>query len=88
MNRELTGFLFPMIMSIDIYADTLGDAFLNAQYDGNVRLGYQSHEIENDTNTEFAVGLKLHFDTAPYYGVQAGATLFTSQGRSILCQRV
>jgi imipenem/basic amino acid-specific outer membrane pore len=80
MNKRIIGSLFLMIMSINIYADTLSDALTNTKYDGNVRLGYQSHEIDNDTNTEFALGLTLHFETAPYYGVQAGATLFTSQG--------
>lgn len=67
-------------MSIYSDADTLRDAFLNARYDGNVRLGYQSHEVENDTDTELALGLKLHVETAPYNGLQAGATLFTSNG--------
>ncbi len=67
-------------MSINIYEDTFRDAFSNVQYDGNVRFGYQSHEVENDRDTEFALGLKLHVETAPYYGVQAGATLFTSNG--------
>ena len=80
MNKKIIGSLILMIMSINIYADTLSDAFSNAQYDGNVRLGYQSHEVDNDTDTEFALGLELHFETAPYYGVQAGATLFTSNG--------
>lgn len=68
------------MMSIYSDADTLRDAFLNARYDGNIRLGYQSHEVENDTDTELALGLKLHIETAPYYGLQAGATLFTSNG--------
>lgn len=67
-------------MSMHSYADTLSHALSHVQSDGIVRLGYQSHEVENDTNTEFALGVKLHFETAPYYGVQAGATLFTSQG--------
>lgn len=80
MYKKLIGSLVLVIMSINIYADTLGDALLNTQYEGNIRLGYQSHETENDTEDEAAVGLKLHFETAPYYGVQAGATLFTSQG--------
>jgi hypothetical protein len=67
-------------MSINIYADTLSDALSNGKYEGNMRLGYQSHEIDNDTKDEFAVGVTLHFETALYYGFQAGATLFTSQG--------
>lgn len=80
MNKRVIGLLLLVTISINICADTLSDAFLNARYDGNVRLGYQSHEVENDTETEFALGLKLHFETAPYYGVQAGATLLTSNG--------
>ncbi len=77
--KKRIGSLF-IIMSMHMYADTLNHALSNAQTDGMVRLGYQSHETENDTDTEFALGLKLHFETAPYYGLQAGATLFTSQG--------
>ncbi len=81
MKKKITGFLLLiMIMSINIYADTLSDALSHAKSDGMVRLGYQSHETDNDTDTEFALGVKLHFETAPYYGLQAGATLFTSHG--------
>ncbi len=69
-----------LIMGMPLYAESLAHALSNMQTDGMVRLGYQSHEVDNETNTEFALGLKLHFETAPYYGVQAGATLFTSQG--------
>ena len=68
-------------MSINIYADTLHDVFSNGKYEGNMRLGYQSHEVENDTRDEFAAGLTFHLETASYYGLQAGATLFTTQGK-------
>lgn len=67
-------------MGMPLYAETLGHALSNTQSDGMVRLGYQSHKAEDNTETEFALGLKLHFETAPYHGLQAGATLFTSQG--------
>ncbi len=81
MKQHSIGSLFIlMTMSMHIYADTLGHALSNIQSDGMVRLGYQSHEADNDTQTEFALGLKLHAETAPYYGLQAGATLFTSLG--------
>ncbi len=80
MNKKLIGLLFLMIMSINVFADTLSDVFANAQYEGNIRLGYQSHETQNDRGDEIAVGITLHFETASYYGVQAGATLFTTQG--------
>ncbi|WP_255586213.1 hypothetical protein [Sulfurovum sp. TSL6] len=42
-------------MSMHLYADTLGHALSHAQSDSIVRLGYQSHEVENNTNTEFAI---------------------------------
>lgn len=68
------------MMSMPIYADTLGQALSNTQADGMVRVGYQGYESEDDRYTEFALGVKLHVETAPYYGLQVGATLFTSQG--------
>jgi len=67
-------------MSINICADTLRDALANTKYEGNIRLGYQSHEIDNDTRDEYALGVTLNIETARYYGVQAGATLFSSYG--------
>ena len=42
-------------MSINIYADTLTDAISGGTYEGNMRLGYQSHEVGNDTNDEFSI---------------------------------
>lgn len=80
MNKKAIGLLILIIMSIDIYADALSDLFPKGRYDGNVRLGYQSHEVSNDREDEVATGVELHFETAAYYGVQAGATLFTSYG--------
>lgn len=80
MIRNIIGFAFLVIMSTNIYSGTLNDAFSRGKYEGNIRIGYQSHEVENATSDEFAVGVTLHFETASYYGLQAGATLFTSQG--------
>lgn len=80
MKKNTTGLSFLMIMSINIYANTLNDAFAGGKYEGNIRLGYQSHEIQNDSRDEVAAGVTLHFETASYYGLQAGATLFTSLG--------
>jgi len=76
----MIGLVFLMIMSINVFGDTLSDALSKTKYEGNIRLGYQNHETQNDTGREGAVGVKLHFETASYYGVQVGATLFTSQG--------
>ena len=67
-------------MSIDIYADTLTEEFLQSTYEGNIRVGYQSHEVDGIKDDEYAIGLKLHGETGAYHGVQAGATLFTSVG--------
>ncbi len=69
-----------MIMSIGIYGNSLSESLEKANYEGAVRVGYQSNKIGKDTQDEVAVGLKLHMETAPYYGLQFGATLFTSQG--------
>jgi imipenem/basic amino acid-specific outer membrane pore len=80
MNKGSIGLLFILIISVNAYADTFSDTFSKGKYEGNMRLGYQSHEVENDWSDEFAAGVTLHFETAPYYGLQMGATLFTSQG--------
>ena len=80
MNKKRIGLSLLMIISTNMYADTLSDAFSGGKYEGNIRLGYQSHEVQNDRRDEFATGVILHFETASYYGIQAGATLFTSQG--------
>lgn len=80
MNKKLILSFFLVILSINIYAETLSDVFLNAQVDGNLRLGYQSHKAHKDTETETALGLKLHFETTAYQTVQVGGTLFTSNG--------
>lgn len=80
MNKRVMVFIFLMIMSIDIYANDLSEAFNAGKYEGNIRLGYQSHEIENDIGDEFAAGVTFHYETGAYYGVQVGATLFTSHG--------
>jgi len=80
MNRSMIGLLFLMIMSIDVLGDTLNDALPKTKYEGNIRLGYQNHETQNDTGDEGAVGVKLHFEAASYYGAEVGVTLFASQG--------
>ena len=83
MKKRIIGFLFLMIMSIDIYANTLDEAFLNALYEGNIRAAYQNQHPQSDDNVsddEFALGVKLHFETGQYHGLQVGASLFTSMG--------
>lgn len=77
MKRSI---IFLMIMSISIYSNELADALINAKYESSVRVGYQSNQIGEQSDNEIAVGLKLHMETASYYSLQVGATLFTSQG--------
>ncbi len=78
MKKRLVGVF--LSMGMPLYADTLGHALSDATYDGMVRVGYQGHKTDDNTDAEFALGIKLHLETAPYYGMRAGATLFTSQG--------
>ena len=78
-HKRIIGLVSLMIITVETYADTLSEALSNTNYEGNVRLGYQSHKTDH-TRDEIALGLKLHLETAAYHGVQAGATLFASQG--------
>jgi len=83
MGKKIIGFVFFMIMSIDIYANTFDEALLNASYEGNIRAGYQNQHPQSKDDVrddEFALGVKLHFETASYHGLQVGTTLFTSYG--------
>ena len=80
MNKNRIGLVLLMIMSINVYADTLSEALGNSQFDGNIRVGYQNHETQGETKNEVAIGVKLHVETAAYYGLQLGTTLFSSYG--------
>jgi len=82
MKKRIIGFLFLMIMSIDIYANTLDEALLNTTFEGNIRAGYQNQTPQSNdvSDNEYAFGLNLHFETASYHGLQVGATLFSSYG--------
>jgi len=73
-------YLILMIMSINIYSNSLTEAIEEAQYEGQIRVGYQSHTTSKGTDNELATGVKLHMETAPFYGLQLGTTLITSQG--------
>ena len=80
MNKKRIGLVFLMIMSINVYADTLEDAIGNSKFDGNIRVGYQNHKTQGEIKNEVATGVRLHVETASYFGVQVGATLFSSFG--------
>jgi hypothetical protein len=83
MKKRIVGFLFLVIMSIDTYAKTLDEALLNSTFEGNIRAGYQNQTPQSNdgiSDNEYALGLNLHFETAPYHGLQVGTTLFTTYG--------
>ena len=83
MKKSIISFLFLAVVSIDIDAKTLSEALLNSTFEGNIRLGYQKQHPQSDDklNTdEYGLGLNLHFETAPYHGIQVGARLFTTYG--------
>jgi hypothetical protein len=80
MDKSTIGLFLLMIMSIDIFADSLADSLSMGQYNGNIRLGYQNQKTVYDSRSEFAAGINLHYETAAFYGLQLGTTLFTSQG--------
>ena len=83
MKKSISSFLFLAAVSIDIDAKTLSEALLNSTFEGNIRLGYQKQHPQSDDklNTdEYGLGLNLHFETAPYHGIQVGARLFTTYG--------
>lgn len=57
-----------------IYADTFIDAV-----EGYVRSGVQITDIKHDdTYTDIALGGKLHIDTKAFYGINAAASLYTT----------
>ena len=83
MKRSIRSTLFLLLISIDLYANTLDEALLNTAFEGNIRAGYQNQTPQSNegvSDNEYALGLNLHFETAPYKGLQVGATLFTSYG--------
>lgn len=80
MNKNIIGLTVIVIMSINIYGEASSEVNSSAKYEGNIRLGYQNHEVQNDRRDEFSTGLTLYFETASYRGLQIGTTLFSSQG--------
>lgn len=76
MNKSIVGTILLMIMSIDTYANM----DLIAETKGNIRIGYQNHQTEENRKDEIALGLKLHVDTNACYGMHMGVTLQSSYG--------
>ena len=79
MKRITLYTIFLMIVSINIDANTLREAFENATVDGYVRAGYEMHNVKNDdTFNDGALGGKLHIETAPIADMRVGASFYTS----------
>ncbi len=63
------------LLTASLYAEGLEEAFKNATYDGNLRVGFQ-HQDEG----ELSIGGKLHMQTAPVNGISFGTSFYTTQG--------
>lgn len=68
-------------------ADDLASAFKDGKASGQIRAFYinRDYDKRNESATlkdraAFAIGGKLGFETAPLYGVSAGATFYTTNG--------
>ncbi len=69
--------------SLSLQADTLEAAFQNAKVDGYLRGGYQYHNLKNDkTHLDYAVGGKLHMETAAISGISGGVSFYNSNSIS------
>ena len=71
--RIFLGLFYIMIMTINIVADE----WLN----GNVRLGYQNHQIKSASSDELALGVMLHAQKPLFDGVEVGGSLWSSLGK-------
>ncbi|WP_295056038.1 OprD family outer membrane porin [Sulfuricurvum sp.] len=70
-----------LISSSSFAADTLSAAFSEGKFTGGVRAIYS--QTENDTISDrhtTAAGFRFSYETAPLYGVQAKATMFSVSG--------
>lgn len=71
-------------------ADDLASAFKDGKASGQIRAFYitRDYDSRNETATNkdrsgFALGGKLGYETAPLYGVSAGATFYTTNGMGL-----
>ncbi|WP_133489964.1 OprD family outer membrane porin [Alcanivorax sp. 24] len=62
-------------------AESLQEAFSDGEVSGNLRAYHNIRDAHgSDANHTFALGGSLHAETAPWSGVSAGATFYTSNG--------
>ncbi len=68
----------------DDTADSLGEFFTGGKFDGKARAYYLNrHFSRPHTDESLAVGGWLDYETALFYGLGAGAVVYTSQGLGI-----
>ncbi|SFV64052.1 hypothetical protein MNB_SV-14-1514 [hydrothermal vent metagenome] len=68
-----------LIGIMSLQADSLSKALSETKVDGYLRGTYQSHNVKNDkTYKDDALGGKVHFQTGNYYGLSAGASIYSS----------
>ncbi|MBF0510011.1 MAG: outer membrane porin, OprD family [Deltaproteobacteria bacterium] len=62
-------------------ADDLLGAFTEGELNGQVKTFFMRTNLSSlDRPEAMAIGGKLHYETSPLYGINAGATFFTSNG--------
>lgn len=72
MKRSM---ILATILTVNIYAEGLEEAFQNATYDGYIRAGIQKQD-----DREMSIGGKLHMQTAPINGLSFGTSFYTTHG--------
>ncbi len=76
-------FILPLLLQ----GETLEDAFRNGKVSGDIRAFWYDGERDLRTDrTALTVGGILSYQTAPFYGVQANASFFSSNGITSLTQ--
>lgn len=83
MEKRVLCSILLLMLGLNAHAGTLGEALSSTVYEGNIRAGYQNQHPQSNENVkddEFALGVMLHAETAPYHGMQIGATLYASFG--------
>ncbi len=78
-------FAVPALAAADNKATTFKEVFTKAKVWGEWRFYWFSRDFDKNTTDreDIATGGNLHFETAPFYGISAGFTFYTSQGMGI-----
>lgn len=78
-------FAVPALAADDTKATTFKEVFTKAKVWGEWRFYVFSRDFDKSTTDreDIATGGSLHFETAPFYGISAGFTFYTSQGMGL-----